>query len=95
MADGTCSMDTDFVKALMGYQLTTAHILYHLPDHPALLQQFIWQEMDLCPCFPVLRQFLAHWQTTLEGKLYRVQVALGKHLAPPAWRGVGQELVLD
>ena len=32
---------------LKGYGLTTARILYHLPDHPHLLQTFIWQEYDL------------------------------------------------
>ena len=32
---------------LRGYRLTTAEIIYHLPDHPALLQSFIWQDLDL------------------------------------------------
>ena len=32
---------------LKGYRLTTAEILYHMPDHPKLLQSFIWQELDL------------------------------------------------
>ena len=29
------------------YRLTTAEILYHLPDHPNLLQTFIWQDLDI------------------------------------------------
>jgi Usg-like family len=32
---------------MRGYRLTTAEIIYHLPDHPALLQSFIWQKFDL------------------------------------------------
>jgi uncharacterized protein Usg len=43
---------------LQGYRLTTAEILYRLPDHPHLLQSFIWQQFDLAPDFPVLRKFL-------------------------------------
>ena len=39
---------------LKGYGLTTAKILYHFPDHPHLLQSFIWQDYDLAPKFPVL-----------------------------------------
>ena len=39
---------------LQGYGLTTAKFLYHLPDHPHLLQTFIWQHYDLAPKFPVL-----------------------------------------
>ena len=41
-------------RLLKGYRLTTAEILYHMPDHPALLQTFIWQELDIAPKFPVL-----------------------------------------
>ena len=26
---------------LKGYRLTTAEILYHMPDHPKLLQTFV------------------------------------------------------
>ena len=37
---------------LKGYGLTTAKILYHFPDHPHLLQSFIWQDYDLAPKFP-------------------------------------------
>ena len=36
---------------LKGYRLTTAEILYHMTDHPKLLQTFVWQELDLSPEF--------------------------------------------
>ena len=39
----------DFRRQLQGYGLTTADILYHMPDHPGLLQRFIWQRYDLHP----------------------------------------------
>ncbi len=60
-----------------GYRLTTAEILYHLPDHPALLQTFVWQSLDLAPNYPVLMRFLNFWQTNLDGKLHSVRV--GSH----------------
>jgi hypothetical protein len=40
----------DFRRQLGGYGLTTAQILYRLPDHPSLLQTYVWQDYDLCPC---------------------------------------------
>jgi uncharacterized protein Usg len=55
----------DFRRQLEGYGLTTAQILYRLPDHPSLLQTFVWQDYDLCPRFPVLNKFLAFWLETL------------------------------
>lgn len=60
---------------LIGYRLTTAEILYHLPDHPGLLQSYIWQDLDLAPRFPVLNRFLHFWETSLEGRLHSVRVA--------------------
>ena len=44
---------------LKDYRLTTAEILYHLPDHPSLLQTYVWQGLDIAPKFPVLHKFLA------------------------------------
>ena len=68
---------------LRDYRLTTAEILYHLPDHPALLQSYIWQDLDLAPRFPVLGRFLHFWEKELEGKLHSVKVA-SAHLVIPA-----------
>lgn len=62
-------------RQLNGYRLTTAEILYHLPDHPGVLQTFVWQELDISPCFPVLRKFLDFWTREIEGRLHSVRVA--------------------
>ena len=56
------------------YRLTTAEILYRLPDHPVVLQSFIWQELDLAPAYPALRRFLAFWEREIEGRLHSVRV---------------------
>lgn len=64
-----------FDLALQGYRLTTAEILYHMPDHPGLLQTFVWQELDLAPRFPVLNKFLRFWDINIEGRLHSVRVA--------------------
>lgn len=71
-----------FRLQLDGYRLTTAEILYRVPDHPALLQTYVWQEFDLAPRFPELRSFLKFWSKELDGKLYRVTVAARAPLAP-------------
>ncbi|MBV9522563.1 MAG: Usg family protein [Alphaproteobacteria bacterium] len=60
---------------LRGYRLTTAEIIYRLPDHPHLLQSFVWQNLDIAPKFPVLHRFLDFWESHIEGKLHSVQVA--------------------
>ncbi len=67
---------------LNGYRLTTAEILYHLPDHPGLLQSFVWQDLDIAPKFPVLHKFLAFWERSLDGKLHSVRVGSAKLISP-------------
>ena len=57
----------DFACQLDGYGLTTANILYRMPDHRSLLQEFIWQEYDLAPRFPELNRFLAFWSAKIRG----------------------------
>jgi uncharacterized protein Usg len=59
---------------LNGYRLTTAEILYHMPDHPALLQTYLWQSLDLAPKFPILKKFLDFWESNLDGKLHSVKI---------------------
>jgi uncharacterized protein Usg len=59
---------------LNNYRLTTAEILYHMPDHPGLLQSFIWQNYDLAPRYPELRKFLDFWTRQIEGKLHSVML---------------------
>lgn len=87
-------MDAAFRRQLDGYGLTTAEILYRLPDHPALLQSYIWQEYDLAPDFPILRRFLDFWSHTLEGVLHTVTVAHSRLIRPAEFRPVDGEFRL-
>ena len=72
-------------KQLYGYRLTTAEILYHLPDHPAVLQSYIWQELDIAPRFPVLHGFLDFWNREIEGKLHSVRIGSVSLIQPARW----------
>jgi uncharacterized protein Usg len=65
-------------QELRDYRLTTAEIIYRLPDHPGLLQSFIWQKLDVAPDFPELRRFLEFWSRNIEGKLHSVRVGQAK-----------------
>ncbi|MBL1146315.1 MAG: hypothetical protein HND56_06325 [Pseudomonadota bacterium] len=73
---------TSLELQLQDYRLTTAEILYHLPDHPMLLQSYIWQEYDLAPRFPELKRFLDFWAREIEGKLHSVVVAHKELIKP-------------
>jgi len=85
---------TYLAKQLGDYRLTTAEILYHMPDHPGVLQTFVWQELDIAPDYPVLTRFLDFWQRSLDGKLHSVKVASQGLIAPAELRFAGAEMRL-
>ncbi|MCR4267401.1 usg protein [Nitratireductor sp. ZSWI3] len=79
---------------LKGYGLTTAEFLYHMPDHPHLLQSFIWQHYDVAPEFPALYRFIDFWRAKLDGPLHSVSYTHRRLVASSEWRSVTGELVL-
>ena len=79
-------MDISFVKQLYDYRITTAEILYWMPDHRHVLQSFVWQNLDLAPRFPALTKFLDFWERNLEGKLHRVRVSNTALIKPAEFR---------
>lgn len=68
-------MDEDFQRQLRGERLTTAEVLYYMPDSPALLQRFLWQTLDLAPQFPRVHRFLDFWRREIEATIHSVTVA--------------------
>lgn len=86
--------DRAFSAQLAGFSLTTAEILYRMPDHPSVLQSYIWQEYDVAPKFPRLKSFLDFWSSNLEGQLFKIMVANRKLIAPAELRLVSGELRL-
>ena len=95
MKDRNHTVSTDFEKQLKGYGLTTAHIFYRRPDHPWLLQSYVWQDYDLCPGFPSLQKFLQFWQQKLEGPLHSVTVAHSRLIRPAEMRALDGEFRLN
>lgn len=87
-------IDRDFATQLQGFSLTTAEILYRMPDHPSLLQSYIWQDYDLHPEFPKLMRFLDFWARNLDGKLFKVRVAHKRLIGPSELRLLNGDFVL-
>jgi uncharacterized protein Usg len=74
------------MRQLHDYRLTTAEILYRLPDHPDILQTYVWQDLDQAPRFPMLRKFLDFWDRELDGKVHSVRVASAMLIRPAQYR---------
>ncbi len=67
---------------LDGWRLTTAHVLYYMPDHPSLIQTFTWQTLDLAPQFPRIQKFLDFWRAEIQAVIHSIEIASGEGLAP-------------
>ncbi len=75
-------------RQLQGFSLTTAEILYRLPDHNSILQSYVWQDYDQAPEFPVLEGFLDFWRREIEGPLHSVTVTTQRLISPGDLRNV-------
>ena len=82
------------VRQLQDYRLTTAEILYRLPDHPHVLQTFIWQDLDISPVYRVLHKFLDFWGREIEGSLHSVRVASASLIGPARIGHIGESMLL-
>jgi uncharacterized protein Usg len=71
---------------LKGWRLATAEVLFYMPDHPSLLQSFVWQTLDLAPAYPRLHRFLDFWRREIEAVIHSVRLASGETLAPAVFR---------
>ncbi len=76
-------METEEIALrLKGWRLATAEVLYYMPDHPSLLQSFMWQTLDLAPDYPRIHRFLNFWRSEIDAVIHSVRLATGEHLAP-------------
>jgi len=79
-------VSSGFIKQLSGYGLTTAEILYRMPDHPLVLQSFLWQDYDIAPEFPTLIKFLTFWREKLDGPIHSVRIGHSRLIKPAELR---------
>ena len=76
----------DIPEESQDYRLTTAEILYQIPEYPDLLQSYLWQSLDRIPDFPKLNEFLCSWEKSVEGKLHSVRIGYVGIIQPEEWR---------
>lgn len=72
----------DLNLRLQGWRLATAEVLYYMPDHPSLLQSFVWQTLDIAPSYPRIHKFLNFWKREIDAVIHSVRLASGETLAP-------------
>lgn len=85
---------TETELMLKGYGLTTAEMVYRMPDYRNVLNTFVWQDYDLAPDYPRLFKFIEYWQDQIEGPLHSVRFSHKRLIGPNEWRNVVGEFRL-
>lgn len=73
---------SEFEQQLKGGRLTTAEVLYYLPDHPRVIQSFMWQTIDLAPDYPRIQKFLEFWRREIDAVIHSVNVSAAGLVSP-------------
>ena len=76
----------DFAVQLKGGRLTTAEVLYYMPDHPKLLQSFLWQTLDVAPDYPRVHRFLDYWRREIQAVIHSVRLSTAGLVIPATVR---------
>ena len=76
------SYNEELVRQLRGERLTTTQVLYYMPDSPSLLQEFVWQTLDLAPEYPRIHRFLDYWRREIDAVIHSVTVGSAGLVAP-------------
>ena len=80
-------VSSDFRRQLEGFRLTTASVLYRMPDHPGILRTHLAAARPAPRIFPS-RKFLDFRTRDLDGLLHSVTVAHARLIGPAEFRAM-------
>ena len=82
-------IDDDFHKMVTkGYSLVTVNVIYYLPDYSSLVNEFLWQSLDLRPEYPRIKKFLNFWQNEINAVIKEIQLSDSHGLKPRSFRKI-------
>lgn len=85
----------DLELQLHDHRLTTIEVIYYLPDHPSLLQSYIWQTLDVAPTYPRLTRFLDHWRQHIQATIHSIKLCSADMIQAAELRHVRERLYLN
>ena len=56
-------------------ELITVQVYYWMPDYNNILQQFLWQTLDISPHFYTVHRFLNFWHKNIDAIIQEVNIA--------------------
>ena len=59
---------------LKKWTTATVQVVYYMPDHLHLVQEFMWQTEDQRPDYPRIDKFLTYWDKYIDGPIKEVYI---------------------
>jgi uncharacterized protein Usg len=56
-------------------ETVTIQVLYYMPDHRCLINEFFWQTIDIVPELPRTHSFLKYWKDNIDAVIKEVMIA--------------------
>ena len=56
------------------HTLVSVNVLYFLPDYSHIVNEFLWQTLDISPKFPRVHKFLDFWKKSIDAKIKKVTI---------------------
>jgi len=54
--------------------LVTLNVYYWMPDYENILQQMVWQTMDVKPKYPRINKFLDYWHNNIDAIVSKIEI---------------------
>lgn len=83
------------LKLLKGYRLTTLQIFYYNPDYRSIINEFIYQLLDVSPRYPKSHEFLIFWKNNIVAPIKEIHIAQEDDIYPSSYRNVNYVNVLN
>ena len=61
------------------WTVATVQVIYFIPDHLHILNEYIWQTEDELPEYPRIKRFLDYWDKNIDGPIKEVYIYDNKH----------------
>lgn len=54
--------------------LVSLRVYYYMPDYRDIIQEFMWQTMDIKPKYPRVNKFLNYWKENIEAVIADIEM---------------------
>ena len=69
-------------KLVQGYKLTTLQIYYYMPDYSSLINEFVYQLLDINPSYPQSHKFLLFWKDNIDAIIKEINIVQENTIYP-------------